>query len=248
MKTLLERIVVNFLAKPKELPVAPKKTLLEQITEEFLVEDDSPATQQAKQMGLVYKQFGRWGDPKTNKITHKSVDGGAKLVPWTDDEDEKEKGDEKEPEDTRGDDAEKDEPVIDQVAQDVTQAVPEDEWGENDELLGDIRLGMEQIGVERWEGVAGAGGAVPSFGEYLGGRRANEMTSNGGFVEDLNQTREADAGSFDARVDMISEHGIAPPNWPFGKPWPGDAHHATKAAGISRRDALGSALFGKGYD
>ena len=38
MKTLLERIVVNFLAKPKEPSVAPKKTLLEQITEEFLSE------------------------------------------------------------------------------------------------------------------------------------------------------------------------------------------------------------------
>ena len=40
MKTLLERIVVNFLGKPKEPPVAPKKTLLEQITEEFLAEQD----------------------------------------------------------------------------------------------------------------------------------------------------------------------------------------------------------------
>ena len=40
MKTLLERIVVNFLAKSKEPSVAPKKTLLEQITEEFLAEQD----------------------------------------------------------------------------------------------------------------------------------------------------------------------------------------------------------------
>ena len=39
MKTLLERIVVNFLRKPKEPPVAPKKTLLEQITEEFVREE-----------------------------------------------------------------------------------------------------------------------------------------------------------------------------------------------------------------
>ena len=41
MKTLLERIVVNFLRKPKEPPVAPKKTLLERITVEFLGEADT---------------------------------------------------------------------------------------------------------------------------------------------------------------------------------------------------------------
>ena len=40
MKTLLERIVVNFLRKPKEPPVAPKKTLLERIAVEFLGEQD----------------------------------------------------------------------------------------------------------------------------------------------------------------------------------------------------------------
>ena len=49
-------------------------------------------------------------------------------------------------------------------------------------------------------------------------------------------------------VETIEKDGIAPPNWPFGKPWPGDAHHATKAAAISRRDVLGTALFGESYD
>lgn len=40
-----------------------------------LLEDDSPATQQAKQMGLVSKGWGRWADPRTGVITHKTVDG-----------------------------------------------------------------------------------------------------------------------------------------------------------------------------
>ena len=48
---------------------------------EWFIEEDSPAVQQAKQMGLVYKGFGRWADTRTNKVTHKSTDGGAKLEP-----------------------------------------------------------------------------------------------------------------------------------------------------------------------
>ena len=177
MKTLLERIVVNFLAKSKEPSVAPKKTLLEQITEEFLAEQDRDLSLYAysKTGGRGGKgQLIKYGsaetaadDIRTNPDRYppeQAPDHVKAALDGEDDGEEKEKGDKKEPKDTRGDDAEKGEPDIDQVAQDVTQAVPEDEWGENDELLGDIRLGMEQIGVERWEGVAGAGGAVPSFG------------------------------------------------------------------------------------
>lgn len=44
-----------------------------------LVDEDSQAAQQAKQMGLVYKGFGRWADPQTGKVTYKSQDG--RLIP-----------------------------------------------------------------------------------------------------------------------------------------------------------------------
>ena len=55
------------------------KTLLDQITAEFLTDADSPATQQAKKIGLVSKGWGRWADPRTDKVTHKTQDD--KLVP-----------------------------------------------------------------------------------------------------------------------------------------------------------------------
>lgn len=44
-----------------------------------LVDEDSQAAQKAKQMGLIYKGFGRWADPRTGKVTHKSQNG--QLVP-----------------------------------------------------------------------------------------------------------------------------------------------------------------------
>ena len=71
MKTLLERIVVNFLAKPKEPPVAPKKTLLEQITEEFVTEKYTDAKKQ--QMGIpadAESRGGRWyrGDVYAGRV------------------------------------------------------------------------------------------------------------------------------------------------------------------------------------
>jgi hypothetical protein len=54
------------------------KTLLEHITEEFMREE-SQAAQQAKQMGLISKGWGRWADPRTGKVTHKT--DGDRLVP-----------------------------------------------------------------------------------------------------------------------------------------------------------------------
>ena len=68
------------------------KTLLDQITAEFLTDADSPAAQQAKAMGLVYKGYSRWVDPRTGKVTHKSTDAGAKLEPVGPTEPESEKG------------------------------------------------------------------------------------------------------------------------------------------------------------
>jgi hypothetical protein len=72
MKTLLERIVVNFLRKPKEPPVAPKKTLLERIAVEFLGED-SDAAQQAKDAEYIHiaGSQGMWS---------KMVNGPPKLL------------------------------------------------------------------------------------------------------------------------------------------------------------------------
>lgn len=43
------------------------------------IPEESQASQRAKQMGLVYKGFGRWADPQTGKVTHKTEDG--QLVP-----------------------------------------------------------------------------------------------------------------------------------------------------------------------
>ena len=60
------------------------KTLLEGIIEGFVRE--SPASDQAKQMGLVSKGWGRWADPKTGKVTHKT--DNDRLVPITPNEKE----------------------------------------------------------------------------------------------------------------------------------------------------------------
>ena len=49
--------------------------LLSELLSDFIFNEDSPAADQAKQMGLVYKGFGRWADARTNKVTHKT-DGG----------------------------------------------------------------------------------------------------------------------------------------------------------------------------
>jgi hypothetical protein len=257
MKTLLERIVVNFLRKPKEPPVVPKKTLLERIAVEFLGEEDSPATQQAKQMGLVYKQFGRWADPTTDKITHKSADDGAKLVPWTaeDEEERKEKDGEETPADDTADDAEKDDkdtPSDDdltQAAKDARQSIDQEEYDELSARLGGISVEMETVATERREGQGGAGGAVASYGELIGTEVGNAMRSAGGVFAHIEGVREADEESFDARVATIAENGIAPSDHPFGERWPPEGTHgATKSAAIRRRDTLGKALFAEGYD
>ena len=87
MKTLLERIVVNFLAKSKEPSVAPKKTLLEQITEEFLSEEESGATQQAKEKGLKWMGFDRWAD-NSGEIKFKANADKTGLEPWTKEDEE----------------------------------------------------------------------------------------------------------------------------------------------------------------
>ena len=49
--------------------------LLSELLSDFIFNEDSAAADQAKQMGLVYKGFGRWADARTNKVTHKT-DGG----------------------------------------------------------------------------------------------------------------------------------------------------------------------------
>ena len=49
--------------------------LLSELLSDFIFNEDSPAADQAKQLGLVYKGFGRWADPRTDKVTHKT-DGG----------------------------------------------------------------------------------------------------------------------------------------------------------------------------
>ena len=70
MKTLLERIVVNFLGKPKEPPVAPKKTLLEQITEEFLSEYTDAEKQKMNIPLDVVSRGGKWyrGDVYAGRV------------------------------------------------------------------------------------------------------------------------------------------------------------------------------------
>lgn len=52
--------------------------LIEDIIERF-VREEGNAAQQAKQMGLVSKGWGRWADPRTDQITHKT--DGDRLVP-----------------------------------------------------------------------------------------------------------------------------------------------------------------------
>ena len=49
--------------------------LLSELLSDFIFKEGSPAADQAKQMGLVYKGFGRWADARTDKVTHKT-DGG----------------------------------------------------------------------------------------------------------------------------------------------------------------------------
>ena len=49
--------------------------LLSELLSDFIFKEGSPAADQAKQLGLVYKGFGRWADPRTDKVTHKT-DGG----------------------------------------------------------------------------------------------------------------------------------------------------------------------------
>ena len=44
-----------------------------------LFEEDGEGAQQAKKMGLIYKGFGRWADPRTGKVTHKT-DGGRLVA------------------------------------------------------------------------------------------------------------------------------------------------------------------------
>ena len=44
-----------------------------------LLDEDGEAAQQAKQMGLISKGWGRWADPRTGKVTHKT-DGGRLVA------------------------------------------------------------------------------------------------------------------------------------------------------------------------
>ena len=44
-----------------------------------LLDEDGEGAQQAKKMGLIYKGFGRWSDPRTGKVTHKT-DGGRLVA------------------------------------------------------------------------------------------------------------------------------------------------------------------------
>ena len=97
MKTLLEIIVVNFLAKSKEPSVAPKKTLLEQITEEFLSEDKFPWRTQAKKAGLKHipNSRGYWSKSGEWPATHTTVKKQFKALAR--DDPRANKGKEKEP-------------------------------------------------------------------------------------------------------------------------------------------------------
>jgi hypothetical protein len=57
------------------------RLLLEYISK-LLIKESSPASQQAKQMGLSYMGFGQWG--MDGKVTHKSADkDGTMLVVYT---------------------------------------------------------------------------------------------------------------------------------------------------------------------
>ena len=119
MKTLLERIVVNFLGKPKEPPVAPKKTLLEQITEEFLSEEKIKAVKIGTDGGsdrIVWFGSKDSLDKKKEKGTHRDfkTDGSDDDLPGGR---KKKKGDKKEPKDT------KDEPSPEEKEKEVQAAV-----------------------------------------------------------------------------------------------------------------------------
>ena len=70
-----------------------------------LLDEDGEAAAQAKQMGLISKGWGRYADPKTGKITHKS--DGSRLVPI----------DPKQQEPSGGQ-----EPDLDKVAQDLDKS------------------------------------------------------------------------------------------------------------------------------
>jgi len=58
--------------------IKPNKLLLEYISK--FVGESSPATQQAKKLGLTSMGFGRWG--KDGKVTHISSGGGSTLSPF----------------------------------------------------------------------------------------------------------------------------------------------------------------------
>lgn len=57
---------------------------LSELLTDYMYEEDSEAAKQAKQQGLIYKGFGRWADPKTGQITHKTDSG--RLVPVSQDQ------------------------------------------------------------------------------------------------------------------------------------------------------------------
>jgi len=134
MKTLLERIVVNFLRKPKEPPVAPKKTLLEQITEEFVREEYTD--DEKRDIGIppdVVSKGGKWyrGDVYAGRVR----DGI--FVPASEEpEDDKEDTDGEEPTDTApepedGDDGGEEE---DTAGTDVDVAVDRNQGTKNKSL------------------------------------------------------------------------------------------------------------------
>ena len=75
MKNFLDKIILEYLTfGPPELDEA-----------------ESNATIQAKAMGLEFKGGGNYGPPWPAKATHKSVDGGARLVPIAEKPDTKQK-------------------------------------------------------------------------------------------------------------------------------------------------------------
>lgn len=68
----LEKVTIKNREKEKKLV----ETVENGILEAFLLKEESPASQQAKSMGMKYVGFGRWSD---GKMTYKS--DGANLVP-----------------------------------------------------------------------------------------------------------------------------------------------------------------------
>lgn len=53
--------------------------LLSELISDYIKEEDSEASAEAKGKGLEYKGFGRWADPRSGQVTHKTQDG--RLVP-----------------------------------------------------------------------------------------------------------------------------------------------------------------------